>query len=221
MSAADKLDKPAPHALLALDGGGIRGMITLEILSAIERMLQSALGRDDATSAIDVRPMQIAAEGAMFPMRAASKSSLYRNEVTDAAEQAVLLAVERFATHTFRPVPLTQAHVRGQARRLMTQDERRIDWACDKIEVILRKIRAADGTPVDRVLNQAKQGVGEADDGDDDGDVPAARMHRETIAHEKLQPGEEIAAFPHARHPGRFLRECGGQPWSLRHHDGP
>src|SRR6202521_5382696 len=84
---------------------------------------------------------------ATFPMRAASKSSLYRNEVTDAAEQAVLLAVERFATHTFRPVPLTQAHVRGQARRLMTQEERRIDWACDKIEVILRKIRAADGTP--------------------------------------------------------------------------
>lgn len=84
---------------------------------------------------------------ATFPMRAASKSSLYRNEVTDAAEQAVLLAVERFATHTFRPIPLTQARVRGQARRLMTQEERRIDWACDKIEVILRKIHAADGTP--------------------------------------------------------------------------
>lgn len=84
---------------------------------------------------------------ATFPMRAASKSSLYRNEVTDAAEQAVLLAVERFATHTFRPVPLAQARVRGQARRLMMQEERRIDWACDKIEVILRKIRAADGTP--------------------------------------------------------------------------
>ncbi len=84
---------------------------------------------------------------ATFPMRAARKSSLYRNEVTDAAEQAVLLAVERFATRRFRPVPLTQAHGRGQARPLMTQHERRIDWACDQIEVILRKIRAADGTP--------------------------------------------------------------------------
>ncbi len=84
---------------------------------------------------------------ATFPMRAAPKSSLYRNEVTDAAEQAVLLAVERFATRTFRPVPLTQAHARGQARPLMTQEERRIDWDCDTVEVILRKIRAADGAP--------------------------------------------------------------------------
>jgi putative two-component system protein, hydrogenase maturation factor HypX/HoxX len=84
---------------------------------------------------------------ATFPMRGARKSGLYRNEVTDAAEQAVLLAVERFATGTFRPVPLRQAQGRGHARPLMTQEVRRIDWACDKIEVILRKIRAADGTP--------------------------------------------------------------------------
>jgi putative two-component system protein, hydrogenase maturation factor HypX/HoxX len=84
---------------------------------------------------------------ATFPLRAARKSSLYRNEVTDAAEQAVLLAVERFATRTFLPVPLAQAHAYGQARPLMTQEERRIDWTCDKTEVILRKIHAADGAP--------------------------------------------------------------------------
>jgi len=47
MSVADKLEKPGPHTLLALDGGGIRGMITLGVLSAMERMLQDALGRDD------------------------------------------------------------------------------------------------------------------------------------------------------------------------------
>jgi len=84
---------------------------------------------------------------ATFPMRAARKSSLYRNEVTDAAEQAVLLAVERFAAQTFRPVPLAEAQGRGHARPLMTHEERRIDWACDTVEMILRKIRAADGAP--------------------------------------------------------------------------
>jgi patatin-like phospholipase/acyl hydrolase len=47
MPAVDKLEKAAPYKLLALDGGGIRGMITLGVLSAMERLLQDALGRDD------------------------------------------------------------------------------------------------------------------------------------------------------------------------------
>ncbi|MCW8904402.1 formyltransferase family protein, partial [Sedimenticola sp.] len=41
-----------------------------------------------------------------FPMRAASKASLYRNEVTDAALQGVLLAVERMEQAGFQPEPL-------------------------------------------------------------------------------------------------------------------
>lgn len=47
MSVADKLDKAAPYKLLALDGGGIRGVMTLEILREIEHTLQTELGRDD------------------------------------------------------------------------------------------------------------------------------------------------------------------------------
>ncbi len=43
----DKLDKIGPRKLLALDGGGIRGVITLEVLAEIERKLQTKLGRDD------------------------------------------------------------------------------------------------------------------------------------------------------------------------------
>src|SRR5208282_1387853 len=54
-----------------------------------------------ATGEMDAGPIWASAA---FPMRAARKSSLYRNEVTDAAEQAVLLAVERFATRRFQPV---------------------------------------------------------------------------------------------------------------------
>jgi patatin-like phospholipase/acyl hydrolase len=36
MSVVAKLDKAPPYRLLALDGGGIRGLITLEILKGIE-----------------------------------------------------------------------------------------------------------------------------------------------------------------------------------------
>lgn len=43
----DKLTKTGPRKLLALDGGGIRGAITLEILAEIERQLQARLGRGD------------------------------------------------------------------------------------------------------------------------------------------------------------------------------
>jgi uncharacterized protein len=37
-----------PHKLLSLDGGGIRGLITLGILGEMEAMLQRELGRDDS-----------------------------------------------------------------------------------------------------------------------------------------------------------------------------
>ena len=43
-----KLDRKPPYKLLALDGGGIRGIITIEVLAAIERLLQQRLGRDDS-----------------------------------------------------------------------------------------------------------------------------------------------------------------------------
>jgi len=47
MAAIDRLDTPAPHKLLALDGGGIRGVLTLRILAEIERLLQHELKKDE------------------------------------------------------------------------------------------------------------------------------------------------------------------------------
>jgi putative two-component system hydrogenase maturation factor HypX/HoxX len=86
---------------------------------------------------------------ANFPMRAARKSSLYRNEVTSAAVVAVRRAVERFERGAFRPVPLDYSlpEVRGRARPLMTQDHRRIDWQGDDTATVLRKLRAGDSFP--------------------------------------------------------------------------
>ncbi|MCK6404509.1 MAG: hydrogenase maturation protein [Rhodocyclaceae bacterium] len=87
-----------------------------------------------------------------FPLRVAKKSSLYRNEVTEAAARGVLKAVaafERGATEPFVPTPLNydDPAVQGRLRPLMKQSDRAIDWSRDTTAVVLAKINAADGFP--------------------------------------------------------------------------
>lgn len=47
MSVKDKQEKQGPRKLLALDGGGIRGIMTLEVLAEIESQLQKRSGLGD------------------------------------------------------------------------------------------------------------------------------------------------------------------------------
>jgi putative two-component system hydrogenase maturation factor HypX/HoxX len=82
-----------------------------------------------------------------FAMRAASKSSLYRNEVTEAATRALLAAVRRFGDSRERATLTAPVDAQGHWRPQMAQTARRIDWARDNTQTVLRKIRAADGTP--------------------------------------------------------------------------
>ena len=96
-----------------------------------------------ATAEMDAGPVWAAAT---FAMRDATKSSLYRNEVTDGAARAVVAAVQRFAD-VGSPAAIDTAARRGRWRPLMRQTERRIDWQRDDTQTVLRKIRAADGTP--------------------------------------------------------------------------
>jgi len=94
---------------------------------------------------------------ARFALRWAKKSSIYRNEVTQAATQAVLQAVQRFASDHYLPQPLaTLPEVRGRLRPLMQQQDRRLDWARDDTATVLRKIHAADGFPglADRLFGE-------------------------------------------------------------------
>ena len=42
-----RIQTPGPKKILALDGGGIRGMITVEVLAEIENLLRQKLGRRD------------------------------------------------------------------------------------------------------------------------------------------------------------------------------
>lgn len=84
-----------------------------------------------------------------FPMRDATKASLYRNEVTEAAVAAVIEAVERFASGDFKPMPLAEVDpaVSGSLRPLVHQPDRAIQWEHDDTQTVLRKIRSADGFP--------------------------------------------------------------------------
>ncbi|MBV6702793.1 hydrogenase maturation protein [Kitasatospora aureofaciens] len=84
-----------------------------------------------------------------FPVADCGKSELYRNEVADAAVEAVLLAVQRYEGGLFTPEPLDydRPDVHGRLRPFLRQDVRRIDWAADDTATVLRKLRAADSQP--------------------------------------------------------------------------
>ncbi|PTT40929.1 hydrogenase maturation protein, partial [Acidovorax sp. HMWF018] len=80
---------------------------------------------------------------AAFAMREASKGSLYRREVTQAALQATLAAVQRFGNgerHGDAPPP-------AQWRPAMRQADRAIDWARHGTAEVLARLRCADGQP--------------------------------------------------------------------------
>ncbi len=84
-----------------------------------------------------------------FPMRFASKSSIYRHEVVEAANRAVLMAVMRFQSGAYNPIPLdySRPEVYGRLHRPIRQIDRAIDWQTDSSHTILKKIQAADGFP--------------------------------------------------------------------------
>ena len=91
-----------------------------------------------------------------FDMRPASKGSLYRNEVTEAAVEAVRVTIARIAAGAApEPLDYGRPEVRGRPRPLMRQPDRAIDWQRDDGATVLRKIRCADGVPgvADRVLD--------------------------------------------------------------------
>jgi len=96
---------------------------------------------------------------ASFPMRTATKSSLYRRELAGAAVAAVFEALERIESGAVAPrqPERTDPAVRGRARPPCRQSDRVIDWAIDRTDEVLRKIRSADGTPGirDRMFDRA------------------------------------------------------------------
>ncbi|PDT91066.1 hydrogenase maturation protein [Bradyrhizobium sp. Y36] len=82
-----------------------------------------------------------------FPMRRAAKSSIYRNEVTSCAVEAVLEAIEAIAAGRPTPQPMREGDARIRVRGPCRQSDRAIDWQHDTTETVLRKINSADGMP--------------------------------------------------------------------------
>jgi len=90
---------------------------------------------------------------AAFALREASKGSLYRREVTQAALRATLAAVRRFqdGERTGDTPPS------AQWRPAMRQADRAIDWARHTTAEVLARLRCADGQPgvLDTLWGQA------------------------------------------------------------------
>lgn len=86
-----------------------------------------------------------------FAMREASKSSLYRREVSEAALACVLEAIEHWPDYRdglWQPIPLADwPDAPGHLHRPLTQSDRAIDWRQDDTATVLRKIRSADSAP--------------------------------------------------------------------------
>jgi putative two-component system protein, hydrogenase maturation factor HypX/HoxX len=97
-----------------------------------------------AEAELDAGPIWASAS---FTLRAARKSSVYREEVTEAAVFAVLEAIERFESLNRRRLPAGATPASGEWRPAVPQTERRIDWSRDSTETVLRKIHASDGYP--------------------------------------------------------------------------
>ncbi|MCP4487931.1 MAG: hydrogenase maturation protein [Gammaproteobacteria bacterium] len=80
-----------------------------------------------------------------FPMRQASKASLYRNEITDAAVMAIELALQKIQQTDF--LPSSQNATNANWQPLVQQSDRSIDWQRDNSASVIRKIQSADGFP--------------------------------------------------------------------------
>lgn len=83
-----------------------------------------------------------------FKMREVSKSNLYRHEVTQAAIQGLIEAVNKFESPSFTPEPLDyqKPEVKGNLHAPIKAKDREIDWH-EPTDEIIRKIKAADSLP--------------------------------------------------------------------------
>ncbi len=134
------------HRLCLIVHPGIRGdrgpsALDWAILDGCERWGVTVI---EATAEMDAGPVW---GGAEFPMRWATKSSLYRNEVTEAATRGLLAALARYERGS-GPLPPEGAAARlGAPRPACRQADRAIDWRRDDTRTVLRKIASADGSP--------------------------------------------------------------------------
>ena len=124
---------------------GDRGAASLD-WAIIENQTQWGVTAVQAADEVDSGPIWASAT---FKMRNGSKSSVYRDELSDAALKVIRTAVSRFENGTYIPEPLdySRPDVKGRYRAFIKQSERSINWEKDTVDEILTKIRCADSCP--------------------------------------------------------------------------
>lgn len=94
-----------------------------------------------------------------FPMRSATKTSLFNREVTQAAVECLWDALTYINVPEFKPRALdyNNPKVKGRLQANMKQQDRSIEWTSQSTDEILRRIHAADGTPgvLDEIWGQS------------------------------------------------------------------
>jgi putative two-component system hydrogenase maturation factor HypX/HoxX len=199
------------HICLIVHPGAVgdRGPSALDwaILSGAETWGVTVL---QANAEMDAGPVWASVN---FPLRTGRKSSLYRNEVTQAAVQAVRVAIERLADfHAGRWLPQTLPL--QPIHPLMRQSDRAIDWVRDSTARVLAKFNSADGFPgiADLLFGQpcqlynASAYAASGQSGDligrvAEGVVRATSDGAVLIGHAKRQAGIKLPVaqvFPHA-----------------------
>ncbi|MEO8120588.1 MAG: hydrogenase maturation protein [Rhodoferax sp.] len=127
---------------------GDRGPAALD-WAVLERAPQWGVTVLQANADFDAGPVWAHAS---FDMRPASKGSLYRSEVTQAAVVAVLRAMQRLGDNDLQTAPTAGVEagpgsVGNAWRPAMPQTARRIDWLSSSTAEILARLRSADGQP--------------------------------------------------------------------------
>lgn len=84
-----------------------------------------------------------------FPLRKASKASVYKREVTCAAIQLIKKTLNdlELGLSSPRPLDYSSTRVKGYLRPYMKQADRFIDWTLESAEDIVGKINGADSRP--------------------------------------------------------------------------
>ncbi len=84
-----------------------------------------------------------------FPMRRASKTSIYKREVTQSAIELIKQALHDIEFNNFSPRPLDydSGLVKGKDRPLMRQKDRLIEWQNTPTDIALQRLNAADSRP--------------------------------------------------------------------------
>lgn len=152
-----------------------------------------AIGEMDAGPIWGTRTFALPAE----PPR---KSALYAGPVTEAAATLAREVAAKVSDRTFVPRPLdySRTGVRGRLRPAMRQADRAFSWA-DPTEDVLRRIRAADGSPGVRTELAGLP-------------VSAFDAHRGP-ARTAIGPGEAGTIALHHRHGAVLVRTGDGALW--------